>query len=136
MAGIVRLKHITRKNNWLLYFYNGFANVRNGVVELPADNFTRIRRAWLLGFRLTEDGQPIKANRYDDIVAQATVDSHEEQTSEARTNSGRQPRATDRVREGSTDSSGDSDGGGTQGVLPSGSGESEEAVSATAGDGE
>jgi len=125
MAEIVRLKHITRKNDWNFYFYNGTVKVHKGVIELPADNFTRVRRAWLMGFRLTEDGQPISANRFGDIVAKATVaDSSEEQKSEQKSSSrGRQSRTSNRVRKGESRSGGNPDESGPQSGVHSGSGE-------------
>jgi hypothetical protein len=105
MAEIVRLKHTTRKNNWIFFHYKGHAPVKNGVLELPADNTTLIRRAYVMGFRLNEDGQPISANRLSEIVAKATVtDSSEEQQSED-SNNGRQSGTTDRVRESQSESS-------------------------------
>lgn len=125
MAEIVRLKHITRQNDWKFYFYNGMVPVKSGVIELPADNFTRVRRAWLMGFRLTEDGQPISVNSFDEIVAKATVsDSSEEQSSEQKSSSrGRQPRTSNRVRKGESRSSGDTEKRGPQGGVRSRSGE-------------
>lgn len=137
MAGIVRLKHITRKNNWRMYFYNGLAEVKNGVIELPADNFTRIRRAFLLGFRLTEDGQPILANRYDEIVAKATVkDSSEEQVSEQDSNSGGQSGPENGLREGESDSGGNSDEKQSSGRVRRRSGRRRQQPAADSGDSE
>ena len=119
MAEIVRLKHITRKNDWKFYFYDGSVPVKGGIIELPADNFTRVRRAWLMGFRLTEDGQPISVNHYDEIVAKATVkDSLEEQ--DENTSSGRQSSTTDRVRESESQGSGDTVESGSRSSVSSG----------------
>jgi hypothetical protein len=99
MAEVVRLKHTLRQNDWKFYHYKGSVDVHNGVIELPADNPTLIRRAWIMGFRLTEDGQPIKTNKFEDIVAQATVDSQEEPKSEQKSSSGgRQSRNNNGVR--------------------------------------
>lgn len=139
MAEIVRLKHITRQNDWKFYFYSGHVPVKGGVIELPADQKTWIRRAWLMGFRLTEDGQPISANRYADIVAAATVtDSQEEPNSEPKqksSNRRRQPRLTNGVRQGQSGSGGNADAIGTPSSVSSGAGEQSDEPAATAGDG-
>lgn len=137
MAEVVRLKHITRQNDWKFYFYSGHVAVKGGVIELPADNKTWIRRAWLMGFRHTEDGQPIHANRYTDIVAAATVtDSQEEPKSEQKSsNRRRQPRLTNGVRQGQSGSGGNADAIGVPSSVSSGSGEQSDEPAATAGDG-
>lgn len=135
MAELVRLKHITRQNDWKLYFYSSVAHVKSGVVELPADDFTRIRRAWLMGFRQTEDGQPISANRFSDIVAKATVkDSSEEPVSEQKNSSRRrQPRPANGVRQGQSGSGGNADAVGPPRSVSRRSGKSEERPAADTG---
>ena|SRR5688500_10004396 len=137
MAEVVRLRHITRRTDMKFYYYSGVIPVKAGVIELPADNFTLIRRAWVMGFRQTEDGQPIARNSYAEIVAAATVtDSSEEQDEQENSSGGGQPRSTDRVREGESEGSGDTPKRRSRGSVSSGTRKRREKPASSTGDNE
>lgn len=61
MARTIRLKHtLYTLPEYVEYFYDGQAVVKNGVIELPADNPTWLQRAWIVGYRLDpETGKEI-----------------------------------------------------------------------------
>lgn len=56
---VVRLRHTVRPGSFTQYFYEGQAEVVDGVITLPANRPERIRRAWIQGFRATVDGRII-----------------------------------------------------------------------------
>ena len=51
MSNTVRLRHSIHSGNRMLYFYEGEAQVKEGVVELPLDRPEWIKRAWILGYQ-------------------------------------------------------------------------------------
>lgn len=65
MAGNVRLKHTTHEADKTLYFYEGEADVKKGVVSIPKDRPEWIRRAWVLGYRNNTKGEPY---RIEDLI--------------------------------------------------------------------
>lgn len=52
MAKTVKLKHTVHTADKMFYFYEGEAEVKEGVVTIPADRPEWIRRAWVMGYRL------------------------------------------------------------------------------------
>ena len=58
-AKTIRLRHVYREGDWVLYFYDGETLVKNSVVTIPADRPEWVRRAYVQGFRLDADGNPI-----------------------------------------------------------------------------
>lgn len=52
MAKSVKLKHPILTGDKMLYFYEGEAPVKGGVVEITTDRPEWIQRAWMLGYRL------------------------------------------------------------------------------------
>jgi hypothetical protein len=92
------LKHL-RKNEvpaQLFYFYDGQTVVRYGVIELPADNTTWIKRAVNEGFRLDPDTDELLD--YYQIVARAESAMSAGDNVEG-TNLGGQPAGEDGLRE-------------------------------------
>lgn len=128
MADTVKLQHTHRTGDWKVYFYEGEADVKDGVLSLPIDRPEWIQRAWIQGFRHDTNGVVILGDRLAAMMA-GEDDSSEEQTEneQPKTSSrrGRQSRTNDRVREDEPASSEDADEGGAQGSVPSGAGEQE-----------
>lgn len=99
MSEVIRLKHQYRSNMPLRvqYFYDGRAEVKYGVIELPVDKPAWIDRAFMIGFRC--DPESGRVLTLLEVRALARGDSAEStgETDEG-SDGGRQPADEDGVR--------------------------------------
>jgi hypothetical protein len=93
----VKLRHgIVNKGKKLFAFYDGLLVARDGVIEVPAERFDWIRRAWVAGYALTPEGDRLFTvidlkREVERQTAKSEVDSED-------SGSRGQPKAKDRVR--------------------------------------
>ncbi len=52
MGNTVSLKHTVHTADRVLYFYDGEAEVKKGVVSVSLDRPEWVQRAWILGYQL------------------------------------------------------------------------------------
>lgn len=85
---MVALKHtIWKKGERIVHFYDGQLTAKDGVVDIPDDNEAWIRRAWILGYRLDTNDEPV-------TIADALSAKSTEEVSDAEKSSNRRRRAT------------------------------------------
>lgn len=104
----IRLIHGTKKfPKKIEYFYDGLASVVDGMIELPSENLHWIKRSWISGYNISPDGERLwnwnqVLQEIDKQLAvkpsKKSAKSVERDANEG-TDSGRQPEATDGVRE-------------------------------------
>lgn len=58
-AKTIRLRHLFRSGDWVFYYYDGEGQVKDSVLTVPADKPEWARRAYVMGFRLDVNGEPI-----------------------------------------------------------------------------
>lgn len=109
MASNVQLKHQFFGGDRKFYFYEGSVDVKGGVISLPVSHPEWVQRAYTMGYRADPDGGKVLS--WNEVVTRMTQEDSSEEHDED-TDSGRQPDADNRLREGESDSSRYDDDGG------------------------
>lgn len=89
----VQLRHYVSTEDQTEYFYDGELTSSKGVLSIPLDNETWIRRAYMDGYDLTADGKPISdIGKFIEYYEKQSAKSRETDESEtASADGGRQP---------------------------------------------
>lgn len=81
----VRLKHtIWKEGERLVHFYDGQLTAKDGVISIPSDNPSWIRRAWILGYRL--DAKTKKPVGIEELIPLEPLSAESEEQDEGSDN--------------------------------------------------